>query len=122
MGHRYLAELVILLLRRAIEDLALRPLRDTDDAAARAPLPPPMLRVRASWNLGTLPALSSQRLRLLCCLILGARFVAPRLPQNNWPNQNNSCLVGSHFTDHIVAKDGFEWVNDGSAENPKWGW
>ncbi|EFN56843.1 hypothetical protein CHLNCDRAFT_144427 [Chlorella variabilis] len=85
VGHRYLAEMVILYMRRVLEDLSLRPFSDTDEEASQAPLPPPMLR-------------------------------------NNWPNINNSCLVGKLFGEHVVASRGFKWMNDGTKEKPKWGW
>jgi hypothetical protein len=46
----------------------------------------------------------------------------PPMLRNNWPNANNSCLMGRLFNEHVTKSEGFEWVNEGSEEKPKWGW
>ncbi|KAI3426970.1 hypothetical protein D9Q98_006914 [Chlorella vulgaris] len=85
VGHMYIAEMVVLHMRRVLEDLHHRPYNAADEAVSSAPLRPPMLR-------------------------------------NNWPSQNNSCLVGKLFKQQVVAAKGFEWVNEGTQDKPKWGY
>ena len=141
--------MVILYMRRVLEDLSLRPFSDTDEEASQAPLPPPMLRVSLAAVAATVTLLRFIRSsccgrgrRLGWCLAAGGpspgsacragaaqrwrRAALTATPagalQNNWPNINNSCLVGKLFGEHVVASRGFKWMNDGTKEKPKWGW
>ena len=43
---------------------------------------------------------------------------------DNYPPTHNMCMMGGEFQAAVVqgASTGFEWVNEGSTEKPKWGW
>lgn len=137
-------------MRRVLEDLHHRPYNAADEAVSSAPLRPPMLRVCSSssrvgscwpgvraccswlWTAASFLAWDlwpgGSQEAFCCCRHLplcshGWKCAScPLSLQNNWPSQNNSCLVGKLFKQQVVAAKGFEWVNEGTQDKPKWGY
>eukprot|EP00195_Chlamydomonas_chlamydogama_P016102 CAMPEP_0202891718 /NCGR_PEP_ID=MMETSP1392-20130828/1712_1 /ASSEMBLY_ACC=CAM_ASM_000868 /TAXON_ID=225041 /ORGANISM="Chlamydomonas chlamydogama, Strain SAG 11-48b" /LENGTH=508 /DNA_ID=CAMNT_0049575555 /DNA_START=27 /DNA_END=1553 /DNA_ORIENTATION=+ len=44
----------------------------------------------------------------------------PMIP-NNFESVSDKCFISQHFTDTVVGKDGWEWINESKTERPKWG-
>ena len=58
-------------------------------------------------------------LRLLCLAL-----TLPCPSQDNYPPEHNMCMMGSEFQAAVVvsASSGYELINEGTADKPKWGW
>lgn len=41
--------------------------------------------------------------------------------QDNWETSGESCFTKDKFKSVVSGTSGFEWVNEGTADSPKWG-
>lgn len=62
----------------------------------------------------------------MCPAILFCPCPMPQVPvpmfEGNWESSNLVCVVGEQLPHTVVQNDGWEWVNEGTAVKPKWGY
>jgi hypothetical protein len=47
----------------------------------------------------------------------------PPMHVDNYETIDDRCLIGHRFTERVVKRDGFEWINEApESKRPKWGY
>jgi hypothetical protein len=96
----------------------------------------PLAQVRGFWRLSrcllaleslclqTHPVTNTLRLTdwlLLASALLPTAQVPPPMFDGNWEASNLVCILGEQLPASVAHNSGFDWVNEGSATKPKWG-
>ncbi|GLC42202.1 hypothetical protein PLESTM_001303100 [Pleodorina starrii] len=52
----------------------------------------------------------------------GRPLADPPMYLGNFPPETSSCIAGERFRSQVLSHKGWEWVNEGTEEKPKWGY